>query len=180
MRGNFLKLDLLEKYPDQFEPFVRFQNIFGCTMKEKFNGTVFRLPLRNNNTISLSDIRKKPALKDATDMLAETEARIGDMLQFIQHVEKVEVFECHPQQSPVLCFGVAISTISPELRAKRQLKPSTLVTFPETVEIFRRGTVVEETWRICNGLDENVSEFGSEGGKQYRARAGVSFKMKVF
>jgi hypothetical protein len=45
MMGNFIEKNLLEKYPDQFEPYLK-HKVLGCNMKEYFHGTIFRLPLR--------------------------------------------------------------------------------------------------------------------------------------
>lgn len=62
MKGNFIDKKLLERYPGQFQPYTRFQSIFGSSMKEKLNGTLFRLPLRTKETALQSNVKKRAGL----------------------------------------------------------------------------------------------------------------------
>ena len=45
---------LAEKYPHQFEPFAQYSELFGCDLRKKFEGTLFRIPLRTSLTGSFT------------------------------------------------------------------------------------------------------------------------------
>lgn len=51
---RFVDTDLLSTFPDQFEPY----RFFGCTLQERFNGTLFRFPLRTADLKLESEISK--------------------------------------------------------------------------------------------------------------------------
>ena len=50
---RFLKVDVLEKFRDQFLPYT---GLFDCSFKAAFDGTLFRLPFRTAETAAKSEI----------------------------------------------------------------------------------------------------------------------------
>lgn len=62
MKGNFVEKKLLERFPGQFAPYARFKSLFGSSMTEPLNGTLFRLPLRTRETAINSEIKKRVGL----------------------------------------------------------------------------------------------------------------------
>lgn len=51
---RFVDTDLLGQFPDQFQPYLN----FGCTLRERFPGTLFRFPLRTPELARESEISK--------------------------------------------------------------------------------------------------------------------------
>jgi sacsin len=54
LKIRFVDTDLISQFPDQFEPY----SFFGCTLQERFNGTLFRFPLRTADLARESEISK--------------------------------------------------------------------------------------------------------------------------
>jgi len=73
----------------QFAPYCH----FGCDLKKRFDGTLFRFPLRNNTTAAESEISKTVYDKKKIDeMVMGFESAIPKMLLFLRHVQRVEVY----------------------------------------------------------------------------------------
>jgi hypothetical protein len=51
---RFLNQGFVDSLPDQCEPYI--QQEIGCIMREEFNGTLFKLPLRTPNQAVRSKI----------------------------------------------------------------------------------------------------------------------------
>jgi sacsin len=86
---KFKGSDLLDQFPDQFEPYKK----FGCDMKNKFKGTLFRFPLRTSVTAADSEISKTTFDEAAIRELVSTfEEKVSKMLLFLRNVKEVQVF----------------------------------------------------------------------------------------
>jgi sacsin len=95
MKGNFLKLQLLNKFPDQFSPFIKHSSIFPCNMTERFQGTLFRLPLRTKDTCKTSIVKTVPLYFDEVQKFFNTAIAVAsEMLFFLQYVEQIEFYVC--------------------------------------------------------------------------------------
>ncbi len=85
---KFSATDLLDQFPDQFEPYKK----FGCDMKAHFKGTLFRFPLRNLQTVHESEISKTTFDEKSIDELLTTfKAAVPRFLLFLRNVKRVEV-----------------------------------------------------------------------------------------
>ena len=92
IKGNFVTHKLLEKYPDQFKPFTA-HPLFNCNMKESFNGTLFRLPLRCPATLKESEVSNKLiGFTEIEKMLAIVQQNVGDMLLFLKNIYSIQCF----------------------------------------------------------------------------------------
>ena len=81
--------NLLERFPDQFEPFT----FFGCNLQERFEGTFFRFPLRTDVLAKRSEIKPKScSTESVTELLTSFRANAASTLLFLRNVAKVEVF----------------------------------------------------------------------------------------
>ena len=79
---------------DQFSPFVRYSQLLGCDMTKRFEGTVFRIPLRTPNTAAKSEVQKKPfSVQQIEEMLHEAGRALPELLCFLQFVEEVNIYE---------------------------------------------------------------------------------------
>ncbi|XP_023930637.1 sacsin-like [Lingula anatina] len=76
---------------DQLAPF---ENIFQCRMNNRFNGTLFRLPLRTNQQSQKTELKPgKPYTKeDVLDLFRLTIDRSESLLLFIQNVVKFSLW----------------------------------------------------------------------------------------
>lgn len=59
-RIDYVSSSAVSMYKDQFLPYCA----FGCDMKNPFNGTLFRFPLRNANQAATSNLSKQGYLED--------------------------------------------------------------------------------------------------------------------
>ena len=87
---RFTNTNLIHEFPDQFLPFC----IFGNDMKQRFEGTLFRFPFRNEITASQSDISSTQCgTTDMTKELLENfRVSIQKVMLFLRHVKRVEVY----------------------------------------------------------------------------------------
>ncbi|XP_065181464.1 sacsin-like [Sycon ciliatum] len=89
----------LEPFSEQFKPY---QNIFGCNMNDAYEGTLFRLPLRNPNTES--KICGNPV--NIQDVFKECWGKLSDMMLYLQCVRQIQVYEIRSEDfEPTLLFA---------------------------------------------------------------------------
>lgn len=95
----------LSAFPDQFKPY---QGIFGCTFEKKgepffYDGTLFRLPLRNMRQASESEICNKYYNEQQfAQMISALQENVSKMLLFLQNVCKISFFQISFNQNPSL------------------------------------------------------------------------------
>lgn len=76
----------------------------------KFEGTLFRLPLRNKKTAAKSKIVKEPVNHDDVEkLLIEFARRAKDMILFTRNVETVKLFYRRPGEEASLLVEVTVS-----------------------------------------------------------------------
>ncbi|XP_071959408.1 sacsin-like [Antedon mediterranea] len=110
----------LRRFKDQFQPY---QDIFGCDIfqsnKVNFNGTLFRLPLRQRAMGIESQISDKYFDEDGIVQLMKNVNETSEkLLLFTQHVTKVSVYHLQPRQNPTH----AVKLFSLEKYPKQYLK----------------------------------------------------------
>ncbi|KAK6165581.1 hypothetical protein SNE40_022484 [Patella caerulea] len=77
--------------------FYPFEGIFGCNILNKdrvhFKGTLFRLPLRNSEEASISEIKGMSYSKsEMKEFIKKIEEGAGNLLLFTQHVHTIELY----------------------------------------------------------------------------------------
>ena len=96
---------LVDQFPDQFSPYL----LFGCDMKHEFDGTMFRLPLRNSKTASESGIKREPcSIQDVNDLLESFKTFSAQSLLFLRNVDKIKVTVRDDDKAHTL-FDVSLS-----------------------------------------------------------------------
>eukprot|EP00931_Biecheleriopsis_adriatica_P006890 TRINITY_DN108233_c0_g1_i1.p1 TRINITY_DN108233_c0_g1~~TRINITY_DN108233_c0_g1_i1.p1 ORF type:complete len:2373 (-),score=512.75 TRINITY_DN108233_c0_g1_i1:255-7373(-) len=120
---RFLKIDVLDKFQDQFEPY---HGMFGCNLRAStpFKGTLIRLPFRTPEAAKASDISNAVATPSmAMEYLAAFREAAAQCLIFLQHVQKIEFFWIPPdagsigEPTPVLQVRIE----QPQFRAELKL-----------------------------------------------------------
>ncbi|CAE7238020.1 SACS [Symbiodinium pilosum] len=97
---RFLKIDVLDKFRDQFEPY---HGLFGCdlTSSMPFQGTLIRLPFRTAESSRLSEISKTIVTPEqATAYLNAFKDAAAECLLFLQHVQRVNFCWIGPDADP--------------------------------------------------------------------------------
>ena len=93
---NFLKPGVLQRYEDQLAPF----RVFGCTMAEELQGTIFRLPLRTADQASRSRIASRACTPTgAQELVSEFASMLPELALFLTHIHTVEVSVWHAGDS---------------------------------------------------------------------------------
>eukprot|EP01049_Picozoa_sp_SAG25_P009302 SAG25_NODE_911_length_4794_cov_1.302449_1_plen_1090_part_00 len=81
---------LLSQFPDQFQPYTH----FGCTCQGRFEGTLFRFPLRSPSAAKVSEIKSKPCTpEDVQELLEAFKADAANALLFLKHVKRITIHQ---------------------------------------------------------------------------------------
>ncbi|KXZ55127.1 hypothetical protein GPECTOR_3g279 [Gonium pectorale] len=90
----FARAQLLQQFPDAFTPFTH----LGCTMRERFNGTLFRFPLRGAAAAAASDIKSSSCGPEDVEALLEAFRRqLPSALLFLKNIRTVTAYvRAHP------------------------------------------------------------------------------------
>lgn len=109
--------DVFARHPDQFAGF----RVFGCDCSARFDGTVFRLPLRTPDQAASSRISSRAHTPlEIRALLQEFAREAAQVLLFLKHVESIAIMEWLPGGSePTLHFQTRITDPTPALRAQR-------------------------------------------------------------
>lgn len=82
--GAWTLTDLWENFPDLLAPFIEFGLREGQT---RFNGTIFRLPLRDQRMAQKSEVSSEPyKSEDFRQMVESVEEHAGDLILFLNSV----------------------------------------------------------------------------------------------
>ena len=87
---RFLKIDVLDKFRDQFEPY---HGMFGCNLKSStpYQGTLVRMPFRTPEAAKASEISKTLiSPESAMAFLRAFRDAAAECLVFLQHVQRIE------------------------------------------------------------------------------------------
>jgi sacsin len=99
---------LLQQFPDQFAPYAQ----YGCDMATKFNGTLFRFPLRTDVTAARSQIKGEAyapaAVRSLFELFRENATRT---MLFLKNIRRVSFMARGPgDAAPHLLYEVQLST----------------------------------------------------------------------
>ena len=131
--------DLRSQFPDQFEPFL----LFGCDLRSKFDGTLFRFPLRTADGAKNSEIKKEHyPLDHVADLLASFREQASRTLLFLHNIKSVEVYHAGEDGTPTPRFKFAV-----------------------TVKGREAGSRAAKMW---NAIPDFISGNGSSGAKLSR------------
>jgi sacsin len=90
LKIRFTGANYLQQFPDQFKAYL----MFGCDMASRFDGTLFRFPLRTAETASSSELRQQAYAAHAVrELLESLRGRAAELLLFLKSVRTVEFYE---------------------------------------------------------------------------------------
>ena len=96
LKMKFAGSSLLKHFPDQFKPYMR----FGCDMRERFEGTLFRFPLRSAEAAACSQIKSSACKASEVEALLHSfREQLGDTLLFLKSVQARQ----RPPSYPLSC-----------------------------------------------------------------------------
>eukprot|EP00198_Chlamydomonas_reinhardtii_P000860 XP_001690195.1 predicted protein [Chlamydomonas reinhardtii] len=85
----FARAQLLQQFPDAFTPFTQ----LGCSLSEKYMGTLFRFPLRTAAAAAVSDIKSTPCTPGEVRALLEAFRRqLPAAMLFLKNIRKVTAY----------------------------------------------------------------------------------------
>ncbi|CAG8602369.1 6879_t:CDS:2, partial [Acaulospora colombiana] len=152
-RYNFVKTNFSERWHDQAAPYISME---GCDLKSKYNGTLFRIPLRNHKTAEMSEISDK-LLKpsDLLDLFRDIQGN-REML-FLRNVEECGVYYIR-NLNPDLIWKAKIDNMSEDVRRRRQLLTQEAKIFQLEIGMQRGEHRSLEHWLLCCVQNEKAKE----------------------
>ena len=110
---EFTKESIREPYSDQFQPY----NIplINCNMSEKFDGTLFRLPIRFNESKIQSTKRSVP---EVLNLIKKFSASAADMLLYLRYVREIKVYVWEEGREPSLMVDINANYTEENLKSK--------------------------------------------------------------
>jgi hypothetical protein len=160
--------DIIKKHPDQFAPL----KAFGCDLKSKYKGTLFRFPFRvgGRNTKLCSQIYD---VKSARGMLTDMAENASSILIFLKHVQSIGIYEfseSHVGDAPTELFKASITNTSRSLQRSREFMVTTV-----------EGLSAEElyTKELCSDYTLDISLKGTFGNNTTQTAATTTEKWVV-
>ncbi|OQS05175.1 hypothetical protein THRCLA_02648, partial [Thraustotheca clavata] len=84
---KFFNSNLISQFPDQFAPY----QLFGCTLQDKYNGTLFRFPFRTSGI--KSEIKATEYTdQDMRDFLTQFRTTLASTMIFLRHIQHISVY----------------------------------------------------------------------------------------
>lgn len=152
---------LLSQFPDQFSPLC----YFGCDMTNRYNGTLFRFPLRSKSTSSSSEIKQSAITMEAMVELVDAfRGTIAQSLLFLRCVRRIEVFVRAPQADKDVAAGPPVLLYCAEVEGR------TTTTAPDgTVLASRIAADVLGRTAAPTDIPEPIVSCTSTGGDRWQA-----------
>lgn len=145
--------------------------IEGCNFKEEFNGTLFRLPLRVEESGICDDIL---STNDVLEFLGKLNQDAFAGLLFLHHVESFEVMLLEKDSSPKKAkslWEVKLTNMNDELRGKRCSADEGAKIVPLEIEMIDGNETGTQSWMICAGGMEKINE---KGLKSFASKHGMN------
>ncbi|CAG8467140.1 14536_t:CDS:10 [Gigaspora rosea] len=187
-RINFLKSDFKNRFRDQAKPYISFTrhlsnenaSIFkgfkDFDFTEKFNGTLFRIPLRNPKIAHSSEISQK--YYEARDILQIFwEIKGNQEMLFLRNIEYCSL-QLLQNKSRKMFWEAKIENMDPILRNNRLLSSSCVQQlFQLEIEMNNRDRKSSEIWLVCTGGKDKTNVGDLEtfiADNNIRARGGIA------
>ncbi|CAG8483723.1 30652_t:CDS:10 [Gigaspora margarita] len=154
---NFIEKDFKKRFEDQASTYA---GIFGCEFKEKFNGTLFRLPLRTNpSELSIQTLKSKDLKSKIFDNIKGSR----EML-FLRNIEQCNLFQMNTTGNLDLIWEAKIQNMNDEIRELRISNSWEAKLYQLEMEMcckqsrYYKNGKCSEIWLICNGGDDMVDK----------------------
>ncbi|CAG8441168.1 12948_t:CDS:2, partial [Dentiscutata heterogama] len=169
IKFNFLENDFLAKFEDQCKPYL---NIEDCDFNKEFNGTLFKLPLRNAE--SLNSTKSQKILDHFRSKKNHQE------LLFLRNIELYNVYHIDKDGNKQLIWEMKIQKLKDNYRDIRRKIECTPKVFQVNTRIYDKKKRTFEIWLVCTGgnseknMDDNLVNFSKkEGLKAYGGVAAI-------
>ncbi|KAF0529726.1 Sacsin [Gigaspora margarita] len=134
-KADFVKHNLVKKYPDQFMPFsVALNN----SLNEFYNGTIFRYSLRTKIDAAESEISDQIYHIDQIKEMFETFFHVDNItcLMFLKYIEKISFYEIKKgETNPNLLYQIEV-TNAKEIFDKRKLLANNIISMIKSSSKF--------------------------------------------
>ncbi|CAG8498595.1 12155_t:CDS:10, partial [Dentiscutata erythropus] len=158
IRIKFIEKDFKKRYSDQAMPYM---DIEGCDFSKKFNGTLFRIPLRTKQFASQSEISDKAlSLNELVALFSRIQGS-HEML-FLRNIESCGLHHISQDRSRKVFWESKIDNLTDLIREQRLLLSSEPQLFQleiETANKLRGLSMNSEIWLICSGGADIVANF---------------------
>jgi len=183
---RFLKIDVLDKFRDQFEPY---HGLFGCDLASStpYEGTLIRLPFRTPESSKLSEISKTiVSAEQATVYLHAFKEAAAECLLFLQHVKQANFLWIPPDAgpdavpTPLLQVRIMPSTIPASLgqAGQRQAEVFTDERALEYRRVFSSRSL-QKSKEKQSFISDLLSRLGVQQPTESETRPYVSFNVVV-
>ncbi len=86
--GGKDSMDITKTFPDQFDPYL----LFGCNLRDRFEGTMFRFPLRSRRAAKESGIKSEECTAGSIlNLFRSFEESASMSLLFLRHISSLKV-----------------------------------------------------------------------------------------
>ncbi|CAG8500276.1 16559_t:CDS:10, partial [Racocetra persica] len=165
IRINFIEKDFKKRYSDQAKPYMNI--IDGCDFSKRFNGTLFRIPLRTRLLATQSEISDKAStLRELVDVFSRIQGS-HEML-FLRNIESCSLRfinqNPNPDQDQRVFWESKINNLTDLIREQRLLLSSESQLFQLEIETKRLSGIraASEIWLICSGGADIVANYDLE------------------
>ncbi|CAG8632106.1 671_t:CDS:2, partial [Dentiscutata heterogama] len=151
---NFLKNEKFKHlFKDQLAPYI---GVEGCRFDQKFEGTLFRLPLRIRPSEICDEIFNTTKILNFLEKLKST--AISELL-FFRNIESFEVMHIAAKSSPhqvALKWKVNLTDITRDIQIKRRCTDEKFTSFRLNVEFHDGIKSISNLWQVCIGGQKTV------------------------
>ncbi|CAG8604907.1 35882_t:CDS:10, partial [Gigaspora margarita] len=178
MEINFLEKNFKEQFDDQASTYAS----FGCDFKKKYNGTLFRLPLRTEKSDISSNILKH------SDLISKIFKNIkaNHEILFLRNIERCNLFQMNTMDLLDLVWEVNIQNIN-DIHEFRISNSCETKLYRLEMEMYSRQSKFgeyckdSEIWMICSGGDDMVDKLKvQEISKEFNLSANGGVAMLLF
>ncbi|CAG8463426.1 20675_t:CDS:2 [Gigaspora margarita] len=151
---NFLENEKFRHlFKDQLAPYI---GVEGCRFDQKFEGTLFRLPLRINPSEICDEIFNTTKI---LNFLEKLKSSATSELLFFRNIESFEVMHIAAKSFPhqvVSKWKVNLSNITREIQIKRRYTDEQFISFRLNVEFHDGIQKTSNLWQVCIGGQKSV------------------------
>ncbi|CAG8531695.1 10201_t:CDS:10, partial [Scutellospora calospora] len=150
IKFNFIEKNFKKRFEDQAFPYAA---IFGCELKEKFNGTLFRIPLRTTSSELSNQVLKPQELRNK---LFENVQANRELL-FLRNIEQCSLYQINVIDKLDLVWNAKIQNINDNIRERRISHSNEAKIYQLEMEMYckhsrlHRNGKSSESWIICSG-----------------------------
>ncbi|CAG8483996.1 4119_t:CDS:10 [Acaulospora morrowiae] len=152
-RFNFIKSNFRHRWSNQSRPYISME---GCDLTKKYEGTLFRIPLRNQEAANSSEISNRSFKPD--DLLDLLKNICGKReILFLRNLEECNLYYMR-HTGTELIWRTKIKNADVNVRNIRQSIIHETKTFQLEMEIEKDDKKWDEHWFLCTGGDKKWDE----------------------